>query len=52
MVQSYPTRANVAADGLPAITLCGDPEWLEEMLNDRLFGLLAIEPTVFHKAGT
>ena len=52
MVQSYPTRTDTPADNLPAVTLLGDPEWLEEMLNDRLFGLLAIEPTVFHKAGT
>jgi Peptidase family M48 len=52
MVQTYPTRSDAPGDNLPAVTLLGDPEWLEEMLNDRLFGLLAIEPTVFHKAGT
>lgn len=34
-----------------AMTL-GDLEWFEQLLHSRLYGLVAIEPTVFHKAGT
>jgi hypothetical protein len=52
MVQAFPDRPDFAADNASAITLVGDPEWLEQMLHDRLYGLPAIEPTVFHKAGT
>jgi Zn-dependent protease with chaperone function len=52
MTQSYPDRSDRKADNVPAVALVGDPEWLEQMLHDRLFGLLAIEPTVFHRAGT
>jgi hypothetical protein len=32
--------------------MVGDPEWLEQMLHDRLFGVAGIEPSVFHKAGS
>ncbi len=52
MVQSFPDRPDVPADNLASISPVGDPEWLEQMLHDRLFVLPAIEPTVFHKAGT
>jgi Zn-dependent protease with chaperone function len=52
MIQSFPDRPEGALDQQAAISLVGDPEWLEQMLHDRLYGLPAIEPTVFHKAGT
>jgi Zn-dependent protease with chaperone function len=52
MLQGFPDRPDSLADGMTAISLVGDPEWLEQMLHDRLYGLPAIEPTVFHTAGT
>ena len=52
MVQGYPDLPDGPASHEAAWTLIGDPEWLEQMLNDRLYGLAAVEPTVFHKAGT
>ena len=52
MVQSYPDRPDAPSDNIAAVAMVGDPEWLEQMLNDRLFGLPAIEPSVFHKAGS
>jgi Zn-dependent protease with chaperone function len=52
MLQAFPDRPEAQADAIAAISLVGDPEWLEQMLHDRLYGLPAIEPTVFHKAGT
>ena len=52
MVQSYPDRPEVAVDNEPAATLVGDPEWMEQMLHDRLYGLAAVEPSVFHRSGT
>ena len=51
-VQSYHDRPEFAEDNVAAVTLVGDPEWLEQMLHDRLFGLAAVEPTVFHKSGS
>ncbi len=52
MVQSYADRPDDPHDDRPSTALFGDPEWLEQMLHDRLYGLPAIEPSVFHKAGT
>jgi Zn-dependent protease with chaperone function len=52
MVQSYPDFPEDPASTGAAWTLIGDPEWLEQMLDDRLYGLAAVEPTIFHKAGT
>ncbi len=52
MVQSYPDLPEGEGGRDAAWTLIGDPEWLEQMLDDRLYGLAAVEPTVFHKAGT
>jgi Zn-dependent protease with chaperone function len=52
LVQQYADSAVFAKSGEAAWTLLGDPEWLEQMLDERLFGLSALEPTVFHKAGT
>ena len=52
MIQSYPDRPETPEDAAAALALVGDPEWLEQMLHDRLFGLAPVEPTVFHKAGS
>jgi Zn-dependent protease with chaperone function len=52
MVQAFSDRPDVPSGNLAAISLVGDPEWMEQMLHDRLYGLPTIEPTVFHKAGT
>jgi Zn-dependent protease with chaperone function len=51
-LQSYPDPAAHNGDSHPATTFLGDPEIFEQMLHNRLFGLPAIEPSVFHRAGT
>jgi Zn-dependent protease with chaperone function len=51
-LQSYPDRACVNGDGQPATTFLGDLEIFEEMLHNRLFGTPAVEPTIFHRAGS
>ena len=50
--QAVPDRPEDAQASRSAFTLLGDPEWLEQMLHDRLFRLNAIEPSVFHRAGS
>jgi Zn-dependent protease with chaperone function/predicted RNA-binding Zn-ribbon protein involved in translation (DUF1610 family) len=50
--QAYPDSNELAVDNSSALALLGDPEWLEQMLQDRLYGLAPIEPSVFHRAGT
>jgi Zn-dependent protease with chaperone function len=52
MIQGYADRVDGPLDPLSAASLLGDPEWLEQMLHDRLFALSRIEPSVFHRAGT
>jgi Zn-dependent protease with chaperone function len=52
MIQGYADRVNGPTDHLAASSMLGDLEWLEQMLNDRLYGLPKIEPSVFHRAGT
>lgn len=52
IVQAYPNPRPGPADRSRASTLLGDPEALERMLHARLFGGPAVEPSVFHKAGT
>ncbi len=52
MVQSYPDLPDGPTSNDAAWILMSDPEWLEQMLDDRLYGMAAVEPTVFHKAGT
>ncbi len=52
VVQAYPDRPETPSDIAAAASLVGDPDWLEQMLHDRLFGLPAIKPSVFHKAGS
>jgi hypothetical protein len=51
-LQSYPDAVSRNGDTQPATTFLGDPEIFEQMLHNRLFGLPAVEPTVFHRAGT
>jgi Zn-dependent protease with chaperone function len=51
LVQSYSDRL-AAADRAPAASLLGDLEAMEQMLHNRLFALAAIEPSIFHRAGT
>ena len=52
IVQSYPDRHRTAHDRARASTLLGDLEALERMLHDRLYGGPAVEPSIFHRAGT
>ena len=52
MIQGYPDRPDPSVDNQSATSLLGDPEWLEQLLHDRLFGLPIIEPTVFHRSGS
>ncbi|WP_165223608.1 M48 family metallopeptidase [Aquisphaera insulae] len=51
-VQSYPDLVSANGDAQPATTLLGDLEIFEQMLHNRLFGGPAVEPTVFHRAGS
>ncbi|QEH35562.1 Protease HtpX [Aquisphaera giovannonii] len=51
-LQSYPDMPCVNGDAQPATTLLGDLEIFEQMLHNRLFGGPAVEPTVFHRAGS
>ena len=51
-LQAYPDPAHLNGDSQPATTFLGDLEIFEEMLHNRLFGLPAVEPSVFHRAGT
>ena len=51
-LQSYPDPVSLNGDALPATTFLGDLEIFEQMLHNRLFGLPAVEPSVFHRAGT
>jgi len=50
LLQSYPDPAVSNGDNAPATSYFGDLEVLEQMLHNRLFGLPAIEPSVFHRA--
>ena len=51
-LQAYPDPANLNGDSYSATTFLGDPEIFEQMLHNRLFGLPAVEPSVFHRAGS
>jgi hypothetical protein len=51
-LQSYPDPAGLNGDSQPATTFLGDPEIFEQMLHNRLYAMPAVEPTVFHRAGT
>ncbi len=53
-LQAYPDPATpaTASDSTPANAFLGDLEGFEQMLHNRLYGLLPVEPSVFHRAGT
>ncbi len=51
-LQAYPDPASLNGDSQPATTFLGDLEIFEQMLHNRLFGLPAVEPSVFHRSGT
>jgi Zn-dependent protease with chaperone function len=51
-LQAYPDPANLNGDTAPATTFLGDLEIFEQMLHNRLFTIPAVEPSVFHKAGS
>ncbi len=51
-IQSYPDPSGLNGDSQPATTFLGDPEIFEQMLHNRLYALPAVEPSVFHRAGT
>ncbi len=50
ILQSYPDPAVGNGDTVPATSFLGDLEGLEQMLHNRLFGIPAIEPSVYHRA--
>lgn len=50
-LQAYPDGPDPSDERHPASTLIGDLEAFEQLLHDRLFGSLPVEPTVFHRAG-
>jgi Zn-dependent protease with chaperone function len=51
-LQAYPNPANWNGDSSPATTFLGDLEIFEQMLHNRLFRVQAVEPSIFHKAGS
>ena len=52
IVQSYPGRPLSPPEHAPASTTLGDLDTLEQMLHNHLFGVPAVEPSVFHRAGS
>ena len=53
VVQSYPDRPHQLGELGPAESFLGDPHALEQMLHNRLFGLVpATSPSLFHRAGS
>ena len=50
LVQSYPDPCPSQADAVAGHHLLGDLEGLEQMLHNRLFGVPAVEPSVFHRS--
>jgi len=51
-LQAFPDPASLNGDMMPATTFLGDLEIFEQMLHNRLFCLPAVEPSVFHRAGS
>lgn len=51
-VQMYPARTTSADDEAQAVNVLGDLEAFEQMLHNRLFGVPAVEPSLFHRAGS
>lgn len=52
LLQSYGDPVCTNGDASPATTLLGDLEIFEQMLHNRLYQVPAVEPTIFHRAGT
>ncbi len=52
VLQSYPDPPNSNGDAQSASTFLGDLEIFEHMLHNRLFSLVEIEPSIFHRNGT
>jgi Zn-dependent protease with chaperone function len=50
LVQSYPDHPLSDPDRAPAATVLGDLDAIEQMLHNRVFAVVAIEPSVFHRA--
>ncbi len=50
IVGDFPDRTDWVGDRNPAINLLADPEAMEDLLHDRLFGSAKVEPSVFHAA--
>jgi hypothetical protein len=50
-VLTFPSPPAPPHDRSPASTLIGDLEAFEQLLHNRLFGNLPLEPNVFHRAG-
>lgn len=51
-LQACPDPAGLNGDSQPAITFLGDPEIFEQMLHNRLYAVQAVEPSIFHRAGS
>jgi Zn-dependent protease with chaperone function len=52
LVQAYPDHPQSELDRTPAATVLGDLDAIEQMLHNRLFAVVAVEPSVFHRAGS
>jgi Zn-dependent protease with chaperone function len=50
VLQAFPEQHEPAGDRNPAATLIGDLEAFEQLLHNRLFGALPLEPSVFTRA--
>jgi len=50
VLQTFPEHHEPLSDRNPASTLIGDLEAFEQLLHNRLFGNLPLEPSVFHRA--
>jgi Zn-dependent protease with chaperone function len=48
---TFPSPPEPPSDRAPASTMIGDLEAFEQLLHNRLFGNLPLEPNVFHRAG-
>jgi hypothetical protein len=49
-MQSYSTRGTSAGEMVPAATVLGDLEAMEQMLHNRVFAVAKVEPSVFHRS--
>lgn len=51
-LQACPDPAGLNGDSQPATIFLGDPEIFEQMLHNRLYAVQAVEPSIFHRAGS